>query len=191
LDQVDTGDLLLFKTKHPNAKLQRSFTGSSYDHVAILLKYQSGEIVLFEAASKNGVSLCRWKTFLLNDWKKLYSRIMYRKLVMKRKDNIIGHIEEFVKSTVGKKYKVNLTKLFKKKVVVGEEEKKENRTFFCSELVAAFYKKINILASDAASCGFLPGSFSSEKKIQLLNDAHFDHEKLIDFNLKKDLTVEV
>ena len=46
-----TGDLLLFKGKTTAAKLQRLFTRSQYDHVALLLRYSNGKLMLLEATS--------------------------------------------------------------------------------------------------------------------------------------------
>jgi len=35
----------------------------------------------------------------------------------------------------------------------------EDRTFFCSELVAACYKKIGLLPKDISAARYLPGKF--------------------------------
>lgn len=40
----------------------------------MLLKYKSGDIVLFESTGRDGVGLCRWSTFLINKWHNLYDR---------------------------------------------------------------------------------------------------------------------
>jgi len=81
--------ILFIRTKNFGAKIQRSFTRSGYgklyiykenilylmkDHVGLILRYSTGEIVLFEATGKTGVGLCRWKTFMRSKWYLLYSR---------------------------------------------------------------------------------------------------------------------
>ena len=38
----------------------------------------------------------------------------------------------------------------------------EDRTFFCSELIAKAYKVLGIIEDDKASCKYYPGSFSSK-----------------------------
>ncbi len=38
VSMAETGDILLFHTKNTGAKLQRFFTNSDYDHVAMILK---------------------------------------------------------------------------------------------------------------------------------------------------------
>lgn len=48
-DSADTGDLLLFRGKTLSCSLQRSVTRSEYDHVALILRYSSGDLYLFEA----------------------------------------------------------------------------------------------------------------------------------------------
>ena len=54
----------------------------------------------------------------------------------------------------GKKYSVSASKLLKKD---GEDEKHE--TFFCSELVAACYKKLGILPNTLSASQYWPGRF--------------------------------
>lgn len=46
---ADTGDLILFRGKAFESRLQRVVTGSEYDHVAIVLKYSTSDIFLIEA----------------------------------------------------------------------------------------------------------------------------------------------
>lgn len=48
----DTGDILLFRGCTLSAKLQRSFTRSEYDHVALLLRYSNGSIYVFESTGQ-------------------------------------------------------------------------------------------------------------------------------------------
>jgi len=43
----------------------------------------------------------------------------------------------------------------------------EDRTFFCSELVAKMYKVLGILDSEEPSSSFFPGNFSAKKKLPL------------------------
>ena len=48
---ADTGDLLLFRGKSIITKIQRTLTMSEYDHVALLLRYSSGRLVILEATA--------------------------------------------------------------------------------------------------------------------------------------------
>jgi hypothetical protein len=48
---ADTGDLLLFRGKSIITKIQRTLTMSDYDHVALLLRYSTGRLVILEATA--------------------------------------------------------------------------------------------------------------------------------------------
>eukprot|EP00330_Aristerostoma_sp_ATCC50986_P001784 CAMPEP_0114582516 /NCGR_PEP_ID=MMETSP0125-20121206/6474_1 /TAXON_ID=485358 ORGANISM="Aristerostoma sp., Strain ATCC 50986" /NCGR_SAMPLE_ID=MMETSP0125 /ASSEMBLY_ACC=CAM_ASM_000245 /LENGTH=109 /DNA_ID=CAMNT_0001775501 /DNA_START=1381 /DNA_END=1710 /DNA_ORIENTATION=+ len=108
--------------------------------------------------------------------------MVYRKLDIERTDDMVNKIEKFVKATVGKKYKVSATKLLKKKSDF-EEEIRDDQTFFCSELVAACYKRIGLLPKEIPSSSYLPGTFSEKKKkLTLQQNAKLSSEYLIDFS---------
>lgn len=72
LKEADTGDLLLFKGKTTMNKIQRAITGDDFDHVALLLRYNNGELFIFEAIGSTGVSLLNWNNFVKNKWHLLY-----------------------------------------------------------------------------------------------------------------------
>ena len=88
-------DLLLFKSKNFLGKLQRSFTRSDYDHVALVLRYGDSEITLLEAESK-GVGMCNWKTFMKNRWYNLYQSISWRHLEINRDRDFLEKTEKFL-----------------------------------------------------------------------------------------------
>lgn len=54
---------------------------------------------------------------------------------------------------MGKKYSCSPQKLLKMKstIVDTKDTKKEERTFFCSELVAALYKELELLPKELSS----------------------------------------
>lgn len=54
----------------------------------------------------------------------------------------------------------------------------ENRSFFCSELVAKCYKVCGIMAqTEEASCSFTPADFSSGRaRLRLVENAHLGRE---------------
>jgi hypothetical protein len=52
LEKADTFDVLLFRCNSTGAKLQRQYTRSDYDHVGMVLRFDSGnskELYIFEA----------------------------------------------------------------------------------------------------------------------------------------------
>jgi hypothetical protein len=75
---------LLFKSKTLASNLQRILTGSSFDHVALLLKFPDGRLVLFEALRDTGVTVCDWTRFMTKKWFSLYHSVVYRKLHYER-----------------------------------------------------------------------------------------------------------
>lgn len=79
---AETGDILLFLTDHTAGKIQRFLTGSSYDHVAMVIKLH-GDLMVFEANQGDGVALYKWRKFV--KYFNLYKRITYRKLKTWRK----------------------------------------------------------------------------------------------------------
>lgn len=86
----------MFKGRSFASKLQRTFTRSEYDHVALLLKYSSGSIGLLEATGADGVSVVLWDDFLRFKWHKLYTKLVYRHLDFERTDDVISLLEGFI-----------------------------------------------------------------------------------------------
>ena len=66
-------------------------------------------------------------------------------------------LDAFVREVVGHKYALSIAKLLQRKTVAldtlnnGGKFVTENRTFFCSELVAKAYKVMGLLEKDGAS----------------------------------------
>ena len=75
------------------------FMISNIDHVAMLLRYASGKIVLFEAIGGTGVTLTDWNDFIENKWHLAYKKIVYRKLIVKRTPEMLTEFENFIKVT--------------------------------------------------------------------------------------------
>lgn len=69
---------------------------------------------------------------------------------------------------IGKKFSVNIKKLLKKKsenLDIDSGKCFENKTFFCSELVAAAYKVLGILPKEVAASQYYPGKIKKITKI--------------------------
>ena len=54
-DIADSGDILLFKCDNIMSGLQRTFTNSEYDHIAMFLRFANGQLVYFESSANMGV----------------------------------------------------------------------------------------------------------------------------------------
>lgn len=66
----------------------------------MMLRYSSGNIVMFEATGETGVTLTDWKDFLFYNWNEQYEKIVYRKLFSERPLRMIEDLESFVKVCV-------------------------------------------------------------------------------------------
>lgn len=113
-------------------------------------------------------------------WYLLYEKIALRKLDFYRTNQTIGSVDKFMKKTIGKRFKISLNKLMRKKES-GKVGKKEE-TYFCSELIAELYKHVGLLPNNKISSQYWPINFSSAKKLDLLKGASLGNEIIIDFN---------
>ncbi|CAD8050282.1 unnamed protein product [Paramecium primaurelia] len=179
-----TGDILLFQTKSCSSKIQRLVTRSNYDHVAMILKYQSGSIYVLEATDQNGVGIFDWDSMTNQLWYELYSMVVYRQLQLIRNVDFLLQIEKFVKENVGRQYQLSFTKLLQEKsTIITSQNQQEDPTYFCSQLIAKIYKQIGLLNQDKSANQYWPGSFSNEKDDIQLTGCSLSDEYLIGFNM--------
>ncbi len=68
--------------------------------------------------------------------------------------------------------------LIKRSIVVNDVVD-ENRTFFCSELIANIYKRLNLLDSEISSTQYWPKNFSEKSQLNLLQGASLSREELL------------
>ena len=88
LEKADTFDVLLFRCNFTGAKLQRQYTRSDYDHVAMLLRFDSSnskEIYILEATGNQGVGIKKWSS-MKRHYGDFYSRIVFRHINGARAD---------------------------------------------------------------------------------------------------------
>ena len=183
---------MLFRCNTGGGKIIRGYTGSEWDHVAMVLKFGSDEdeVFLIEATGKRGVHLKKFSVIIPHIGK-FYEKVAWRKLNFKRKNANLDKLDTFVEEAVGCKYKFrgrdlarSRTKKFDK-----EGERKfidSDRTFFCSELVAKAFKVCEITEDndEDGSNNYMPGHFTvkNKEKIKFINDITADDEKTIVFD---------
>ena len=147
---ADTGDILLFRGTATGAKITRTVTGGYFDHVAMVLKFETdpGEVYLVEATGNNGVALNRWG--LLKDHVgpgKFYKKLIFRHVNFERGDKMVDNLEKFLSEAVGQNY--GMRGILRSKTLKPSEESdriiQEDRSFFCSELVAKAYKLLGVI----------------------------------------------
>ena len=64
LYSAKTGDILLFTGNSMQDRIIRTVTGSNYDHVGMLIKYQkTGEVFVFESLTGVGVQRWSWQHY--------------------------------------------------------------------------------------------------------------------------------
>lgn len=98
---------------------------------------------------------------------KFIFRIVWRKLNTELGSKQLGTIEAFVAKTLGKGFEISLDKLFQfKSSLQRSDELEENKTYFCSELVARLYKELGLFDSEKASTSYYPVDFSDKVKLK-------------------------
>ena len=119
-----------------------------------------------------------------NKWHNLYSKMVYRRLHYKLSEDEVELLEDFAQKVRGKKYKMNLTKMWRQKSNRDASENiKDTKSYFCSELIASAYKRIGLLPSDISATQYWPGTFSIASDIEYEKEATLGDEYLIDFSL--------
>ena len=107
MKKADTGDILLFRGSNAGSKITRSFTGSHFDHVAMILKFDTDpdEVYMVEATGQMGVALNKW-TYLKEHIgrKKFYRKCIFRHVDFNRSNAMVDNLEKFLKEAVGQKY---------------------------------------------------------------------------------------
>lgn len=209
LESADTGDILLFRGSNTGSKITRAFTGGYFDHVAMILKFESdpGEIYMVEATGNMGVALNKWSLLKMHVGpKKFYKKLVFRHVNFDRNDKMFENLDKFLAEAIGLSYGLSANSIFRRgtvKQINGENNEliSEDRTFFCSELVAKAFKLLGIIKDDEVSCTqFYPHHFSgngesflkltegtsigSEMQIMMENDSWKDIEQnlLTDFD---------
>jgi hypothetical protein len=173
---ADNGDLMLFRSKNIGTKLQRAVTRSQFDHVGMIVLWETSHdvntVYLLEAVSDEGVRLVE---FIPNiDWYfEVYDQIVYRPLQnVERNEDLLGGLDEHLEEVLGKKYSISLKKLWRHSINLKNSEGRftehVDRTFQWAELVAKMYKVLGLLSPEEHSGKYLPVHFTDKKEINLL-----------------------
>jgi AAA+ ATPase superfamily predicted ATPase len=140
----------------------------------MVLKFETdpNEVYYVDATSTRGVSINKWSTIrkFLGEF---YEQIVLRHLETDRDNDLIDKLEVFLKEAVGLKYGISTQKLLFQRTTIKPTKGKyidENRTFFCSELVAKGYKVLGIINEEDKACSaYYPSSFSSHGKLKVVD----------------------
>ena len=150
--------------------MTRTFTASHFDHVAMVLKFETDqdEVYLVESVGNLGVSLNRWQFLREHIGEgKFYQKLVLRHINFDRGNKMVDNLETFLQEAIGLKYGISANKLTKQKTTAIKDSDEHTliaseRTFFCSELVAKAFKCLGVIENDDTSCGqYYPHNFSS------------------------------
>ena len=84
-----------------------------------------------------------------------------------------------------KRYSLAATKLLRKRCANDSDINiREDKTYFCSELVASIFKNFGLLPPEISASQYWPANFSSrcEPPLKLLDGAYLEEEKLLEFD---------
>lgn len=116
LKEADTGDILLFRGTAAGGLLTRTFTASHFDHVAMVLKFETdqNEVYLVESVGNLGVSLNRWEYLREHVGEgKFYQKLALRHVNFDRGNKMVDNLETFLSEAIGLKYGISANKLTK------------------------------------------------------------------------------
>jgi len=111
----------------------------------------------------------------LREWFLTGAQISYRRLCCERGTRFQIRSNNFVEKVQGLKYGLSIKTLMLNKK---DQWPADKRKFFCSELVAAYYKHLGFIQSFAKSHTYMPGDFADKGVGARLNlvDAYLEHE---------------
>ena len=99
------------------AKGVRAVTGGNFDHVAMILRFQTNddEVYFVEACGNKGVAINKWSVIRKHiGQSKFYERLVYRHVEFKRDKIMFKNLEKFLNEAVGLKYGLNVKKIIRR-----------------------------------------------------------------------------
>lgn len=162
--RLEAGDIVLISNSEFYTHIAKLGTMSVWDHIAMVVEVEN-ELHLFES-SPDGVF-----TTPLNRRLKFYlkgSTLGVRRLIISRTPEMKKALEAFIKEVDGRPYKKNWMDLVR--AWQGSHTSEDLSSIFCSELVAAAYKRMGLLSNDIPSNNFLPVDFAlpNNAKVKLI-----------------------
>lgn len=172
--QLQTGDVVLFKGKGWISWLIEKWCSLvscgkrvKSSHVGWLW-VERGRVLLHESTMiRGGFKGVRLIPF--SEVVETYSgRIWIRHLQTKRTPSFMKKFKAFVSETLGKPYEEDPFQLIRSCWFFTRSKKEDKKSYFCSELVAAGFKELGLICTEAASNDFAPYEFEQGSKIDSL-----------------------
>lgn len=202
-NQLEWGDVVMFKCNNTLSRLQRQITGAEWDHIAIIIQVKMGGPLMMLESTGDGVST--WPVLQrIRAYGNEYTQyIALRKLKAKKTVEMYTKMLDFVGKVVGKPYGFSLGRILNRNqepspapqsLSNGEETPQASpkltpirsagtgENYFCSELVAACLQYMGVLGITRNCSSFLPGSFStgSDLDTECTEGCSFTDEIIID-----------
>lgn len=205
--ELRTGDILLLQGWESFSSWIMTFTGSSWSHVALIIKNPSdrvrriyqldpeeqtfvleSDLDTLDERSDGGIQLVPIRK-LMRAYEDFYGEdflYVVRQLEMHyrhEKDSItFPELDDWLIAIHGAKYNDEKTEIVKSIFRINQTS--NLKSFFCSEVVAATYQKMGLIEDSLLANNFLPRDFSEESdyfrfNIQLLRESSLGHEKRI------------
>lgn len=195
IDDLETGDMILFNGNYMLSKIIEYFTHSIYSHVGVIIKdpcfenlFLKGIYVLesgYEPKGdpendrvKYGVQLTKLDTFLNN----YNGKIFIRKLHCKRNKIFYDKIIQIHSNVHNLPYDLNPIDWIKADFDIEIGNVQKNNTFWCSALVCYFYIKLGFLNNDIPWTLISPQDLSSYSNKLQFNNCVMDDD--IELNYK-------
>ena len=182
--RADTGDIVLFHSKHISSYGTKLFTLSQWDHVGFVIRWTNSNLKLFEATSL-GVGLYKLSSrleFLHTD-----NKIAFRRLKAERNREMMKNLNEFVEQMRGRPFKKEFSEIIGAVIKKDVNNRKDENlsSVFCSELVAAAYQKMGILTDKISCNAFLPKDWADKNGslLKFENSAELERKRI--FSKKK------
>jgi len=172
-ESCQTGDLVLFSSRHAASQMTKCFTASAWDHCGLVVKLSPKHVLILEYAG--GVYLYPLFTRLYSYYAIQGREIVIRRLKTKEpRSEMQQQVESFVKSVLGQKppsieemvmavlKQGPALNAFLSHLRGSKEIEDDLSSLFCSKLVAAVYKHVGLIGPDRTLGDFLPKHFSAQ-----------------------------
>lgn len=187
-DGLQTGDLVLFSGATSSGAIIKFFDHSTYSHVAVVLKAKyTQQLLVFEASTNRaglvdiqsgkvlkGVEVLPLRQKIFSGW---YNLVAVRRLTgidQEQREEMYAKLLEFREEVQGRPYEKDKLELILSSIDFQEDylsflrnTHEDLSSLFCSELVAAAYKRMGLLKTKKLSNEFTPDDFSNNGDLEL------------------------
>lgn len=167
------GDILLFQTKKMLAKVVQLVTWSQFDHVAVVLHRTADGSVQLLQAFMAGVTVTSFEDLRYAHPARYFSKLVLRQVQPMIDEDMIRKLARFARTAIGSPYGINPIKLGRRGTITVDSAKDNKRSYFCSELVAAVYRRIGLIETSKSCARFYPADFAANGDIEQVISANF------------------